>query len=258
VRQDWADGRRLAQALGLANGMSLALNPVTPDYAEAIPMALSKAVPKRRAEFAAGRRAARAALLAGGWPVDKNDPDAAKPAALLHGCAGQGKTELDRLGRDGAALDDKGQIATLGIGADGLPMWPRGVLGSISHCRDLAGALVGPSACLQLLGLDIEEILTPDQALEIAPMVMPEAQPMASDAAMALNVTRVFSAKEALFKALFPHIRQIKEFSAARALWQGSNLSLVLTEDWGDYGRNQTFAVHQDCGPAHVITAIWR
>ena len=50
------------------------------------------------------------------------------------------------------------------IGKDREPIWPEGIVGSISHCDSLTGAIVAKSSDHISLGLDIEEIgrVTPD------------------------------------------------------------------------------------------------
>lgn len=38
------------------------------------------------------------------------------------------------------------------------PLWPEGVVGSISHCKDLCGAVIGASTDIKAIGLDLENI----------------------------------------------------------------------------------------------------
>ncbi len=216
---DWPEDQVLAHSLGLPAAVTLALSPISTDGGGGfypLPPALERARPKRRAEFAAGRQAARLALQAAG----------------LKGAESPG------------------------IGADHLPIWPEGWRGSISHSTRLAGALVARVDAIRFLGLDIEGVMAPELAQEIAPEIMPEAPLTGEDAAFLL--TRVFSAKEALFKALYPVVGEVKEFSAAKADWQGEDLRLVLTEPWGPVPEGTSFDVAQSCAAGHVITAIWR
>lgn len=70
-----------------------------------------------------------------------------------------------------------------------------------------------------VLGLDLERIVPPGTAQQIASGVMPERSPGGSGMTLAEEITRVFSAKEALCEALFPHTRQFREFSAASIDW---------------------------------------
>lgn len=119
-------------------------------------------VPKRLAEFRAGRFAARAALAELGLP----------PRALP-------------------------------AGPDRAPIWPLGVQGSITHsdalCLAVAGRLPG-------IGVDLEPDLPLDPALRDL-VLRPEEQG-ASDAEAKL----IFSAKEAAYKAQYPHSRQVFDF----------------------------------------------
>lgn len=127
-------------------------------------------VPKRLAEFRAGRFAARAALAELGLP----------PRALP-------------------------------AGPDRAPIWPLGVQGSITHsdalCLAVAGRLPG-------IGVDLEPDLPLDPALRDL-VLRPEEQG-ASDAAAKL----IFSAKEAAYKAQYPHSRQVFDFQGLQITLQ--------------------------------------
>ncbi|MEY5039221.1 MAG: hypothetical protein RL472_2327 [Pseudomonadota bacterium] len=92
------------------------------------------------------------------------------------------------------------------------PVWPTGVAGSITHSRDRAIAAV--STHYGALGLDCEALVAPDRALQLAAAIFsevesrhrPEALPFAS------FFTLVFSAKEALYKALSARLSRIPDF----------------------------------------------
>lgn len=131
------------------------------------PAALAGAIAKRRTEYLAGRVCAR--------------------AGLRH------------------AL---GQEAVPGIGADRAPRWPAGAVGAITHSRGRAAALVGDGADWLGLGLDAEHWLAPDRARRLAAQILTPAEREAlgeqDDNAFARRLTRVFSIKESLFKALYP------------------------------------------------------
>lgn len=211
-----------ARDLPLPPGAALAFAPVLAVSGEGLPDAIRRAAPRRQAGFAAGRAAAQAALRAAG-----------------HG--------------DPAPPD---------IGADGLPDWPRGWLGSISHSDQIAAALVAPGKGARLLGLDVERIVTAEVAAQIAPDVLPELPPGRAGIPPALEVTQAFSAKEALYKALYPLTRQFRAFSAARVAWSAADplrLVLALTEDWGpDWPAGTRFEARQSLAAGHVVTVLWR
>lgn len=105
------------------------------------------------------------------------------------------------------------------IGCHRQPLWPAGIIGSISHTRQWALAAVAKSfSGMAGLGIDLEPQLSSQQAHEIADTVMQgEEKEMASNSGLPFEqvVTLVFSAKESLFKALFAHVGDWFDFSAA-------------------------------------------
>ncbi|MCX4746054.1 4'-phosphopantetheinyl transferase superfamily protein [Kitasatospora sp. NBC_01287] len=92
-------------------------------------------------------------------------------------------------------------------GPRGEPLWPAGVVGSITHCRGYRAAAVARSAQVPLLGIDAEEhrALPP----ELLPRVLLPAEraAVARLARLAPQThwpTVLFSAKEAVYKAWYP------------------------------------------------------
>lgn len=133
---------------------------------------VARAIPARRAEFLAGRIAAR--------------------RALMHlGCE------------------------TLDIPAapDRAPVWPAGIAGSISHTAHAAVAVVAEAARHPLLGIDIEPAgPLPDELIE--EICRPEEIAALPQTDRALHARRIFSAKEALYKAQYPRSRTAFGFHA--------------------------------------------
>lgn len=134
---------------------------------------VQEAVPGRRREFAAGRRAAHSAMRRLGLPLEP----------LL-------------------------------ASRDRTPIWPPGVVGSISHTSQIAFAAVTSQAHLQGLGVDVEEggalprdivaqVCTPSELKYLAPW----SAEVGGDAAKLL-----FSAKEAFYKSYYPIRRRFLEF----------------------------------------------
>lgn len=143
-------------------GMALrAIDDAPPPLWPGEAVAVARAVPLRRREFAAGRAAARAALS-----------DAGLPAAALP------------------------------PGPDRAPCWPAGLCGSISHTRDLAGALAARRSDWPSVGLDLEPALPLDDAL--AEMILTAEDDDGGVLPAPLAAKLIFSAKEAAFKAQFP------------------------------------------------------
>jgi 4'-phosphopantetheinyl transferase EntD len=134
--------------------------------------AVARAVAKRTREFSTGRLCARAAMAALGVPPHP-----------------------------------------VPVGPQREPVWPDGLVGTISHGGELCLAAVSRKDDLLALGIDLEVgdpldpeirglICTPDE-LRGAP---------AWGAAGVDPHKLVFSAKEALYKALFPHARRYIDF----------------------------------------------
>jgi len=108
------------------------------------------------------------------------------------------------------------------VGEDRAPQWPRGVVGSITHGAGWAGVVVGSSQQWSGLGLDIERILAPERADRLAAEIL---TPRELEIYFPLNeneraelVTRTFSFKESLFKALYPLVQQRFYFQDAEVL----------------------------------------
>lgn len=102
-------------------------------------------------------------------------------------------------------------------GADREPLWPRGVVGSISHSHGQALALVAPENLYRSLGVDIEFVVEPDKAHDLFDMIATSAeesrlQPL-TQGDRALTFTLLFCAKEAIFKATWPHVRRFFDFN---------------------------------------------
>ncbi len=90
----------------------------------------------------------------------------------------------------------------VGRGPYGAPLWPAGIVGSITHCAGYCGAAVAHSYVLAALGIDAEVIQAID---DIAPLVCSPGEMAALPHLPGVDPSLVvFSAKEATFKAWFP------------------------------------------------------
>lgn len=134
---------------------------------------LARAIPRRQREYAAGRQAARRAMAAIGWPA------AAVPSA-----------------------------------PDRSPVWPSGLAGSIAHTRGACVAVVARSEDVAAIGIDLED--DRPLAADLWPTVCTpaeraflHAQPREQRGTLA---TRLFSAKEAVYKCQFPLTRRMLDF----------------------------------------------
>jgi 4'-phosphopantetheinyl transferase EntD len=116
------------------------------------------------------------------------------------------RTALARLGIEHPALL---------MDADRVPVWPPGVIGSLSHCEGYCGAVVARRGELLGIGLDVElagplppgvptAVLTPGEATALARLPALRGADWAKLA---------FCAKESLYKCLFPLTRTFLEFT---------------------------------------------
>lgn len=109
------------------------------------------------------------------------------------------------------------------------PVWPTGVAGSITHSRDRAIATV--STHYAAVGLDCEALVAPDRALQLAAAIFSEAEDRLRPEALpfATFFTLIFSAKEALYKALSPRLTRIPDFrEVTLTMMEPGRMALVL------------------------------
>lgn len=176
--------------------------------------------------------------------------------------------ELANAGRKRKAEHLAGRIAAAhalpdhtvsGIGPSGEPLWPDGVSGSITHSGTQAMAVVvrAPDA---LVGIDCEAILPEREAREIQDGIIDSQEAMCltrSDYPFALGLTLAFSAKESLFKALFPRVKTYMGFDCARITrLNEKTLTLALTRPQAEFKENTLFTVHWLLDGNQVITLL--
>jgi enterobactin synthetase component D len=139
-----------------------------------------------------------------------------------------------------AALCDCGQpLVDVPVGPAREPVWPPGIIGSISHVNGLAAAVVGQRTRRIGLGIDLERTAVAESqaALRKLAVDVDELKDLqALDVALTLNerVTLVFSAKESLYKALRGAVGRFFGFEAVRveAIDERRGVvSMVLTGD---------------------------
>ena len=130
------------------------------------------------------------------------------------------------------ALEQIGiQNVIIPIGKDREPIWPEGIVGSISHCESLTGAIVSRKADHISLGLDMEEIgrvtadLWPyvftDKEIEYLNTLPIDQQE--------LICTSIFSLKEAFYKFQFPITNLFLDFLDVEVQIPELNRMVVLS-----------------------------
>jgi enterobactin synthetase component D len=106
-------------------------------------------------------------------------------------------------------LDPRRPPTTIGRTERGTPMWPSGVVGSITHTGGFVSAAVARADEARSLGIDSERIVTSEQARRVSTHVSWPSELMHGRQAgldRLQSITLVFSAKEAIFKCLHPLI----------------------------------------------------
>jgi len=174
--------------------------------------------------------------------------------------------ELSQAGRKRKADHLAGRLAAFyalnrknipGIGSSGEPLWPAGMSGSISHSGTQAVAICQENG---LVGIDCEAIIDESEAREIQDGVIDsrEAQLLAEcGLSFDLALTLAFSAKESLFKALFPQVQAWMDFDSARVTALSANtLTLTLTRPLPPFAQNQVFSLHWCRLDSLVVTLI--
>ncbi len=161
-----------------------------------LPSTMDRAVNKRKAEYVAGRLCAMRALHA----------------------------QTGRVGVNIAA------------GTKGEPVWPAGWVGSITHTHGFAAAAVADARFMRSLGLDTEQIMTAQVMQNVATRICrpEEAYDVRLPVSPEVYTTLVFSAKESLFKCLFPLVGKMFWFEDARieiADYQAGAFTAVLMSD---------------------------
>ncbi len=98
---------------------------------------------------------------------------------------------------------------------DRAPLWPEGVVGSISHTDDWCAAAVAPSAQVRAIGIDLESASPLKD--ELLPRICTEQERrfVGQSAHPPLLAKVVFSAKEAFYKCQYPLSKQYLGFHDA-------------------------------------------
>lgn len=182
------------------------------DFSLMLPACIKKSVAKRQCEFLAGRIAAQYAIA-----------------------------QLTNRTRD--------NVPEIGIGKHRMPIWPEHISGSISHSSDTAVAIVGYKHLNEMMGIDIEDMVSVCVAAEIGQRVHSPAElqllrPAGLTSATA--TTLLFSAKESLFKGLFPIHNEYFDFhdvKLKRFVAEKNELQFTVNEQWSSSRGNQRYSV---------------
>ncbi|MFK2892163.1 4'-phosphopantetheinyl transferase family protein [Dyella flagellata] len=156
---------------------------------------------------------------------------------------------------------------TVPIGAERQPIWPNGVIGSMTHTHGLAAVAVEWAGRRRGIGIDVECVMN-EQACEAVVMTVLDRSELhclqaTRELALPVALTIVFSAKESFYKAAYGSVRRFFDFSAVRVVElnvQARRLTFVLTETLsGDFHSSQLFHAGFDFIKDGVVLthAVW-
>lgn len=99
-------------------------------------------------------------------------------------------------------------------GPDRAPVWPSGVVGSISHANEVCVALVARAGVITGIGVDLE--LSDPMPADLWPTVLTAAEMAVLDqlpgASQGQTAKLLFSAKECTYKCIYPQIQTVLDF----------------------------------------------
>ncbi|WP_373048807.1 4'-phosphopantetheinyl transferase superfamily protein [Vulgatibacter sp.] len=120
-------------------------------------------------------------------------------------------------------------------GPRGEPLLPAGVQASVSHKRSIALALVAHGAAT--VGLDVEELEPPRPSIARRILTEAEGAEVAAlpEAAQWPAILARFAIKEAIYKAVHPHVQRYVAFSEATVALDPPAATLALAHGEGAY-----------------------
>lgn len=96
--------------------------------------------------------------------------------------------------------------------ADRVPIWPAGVLGSISHTDDACLVALTLDPALRGVGVDVEMDAPRSARFFERITTSAERSRLGTETEGCAEASRIFSAKEAVYKACFPRLREFWGF----------------------------------------------
>jgi len=104
-------------------------------------------------------------------------------------------------------------------GQKGEPIWPDGIVGSITHCYPWSVAVAVKRSNRVAIGVDLET-MEGIQGTDISDLVCGEAElDWVRGGNLQERLTMIFSAKEAVYKAFYPLCRRYIDFKEVELTW---------------------------------------
>ena len=167
-------------------------------------------------------------------------------------------------GRQAAAnaLRQLNRTEAVGKLDNGCPAWPDGIVGSISHTSNYAWAVVGQALEFRSIGIDTEPLCESQTVDNLREQIAGGTEwRLAQDAGLSPTeaFTVVFSAKESLYKCVYPLSPVFFEFKDACLVEIGSGkLTLRVNDDCPNrLMRGVEMDVSYAVSPTDAFTACW-
>ncbi|HEY0466953.1 MAG TPA: 4'-phosphopantetheinyl transferase superfamily protein [Polyangiaceae bacterium] len=204
-------------------------------------------------------------MLPEGFIVECGDPRCAQVTlldterSLIEGSIEKRRREFS-MGRHCARL----ALARLGVaeiailaGTKREPVWPSGIVGSITHTDGFCAAAVGPASRFLGVGIDVELAEPLDRQTAIAVASDSEANRLSAlDPGLAARL--VFSAKESFYKCQFYHTRHwLDFFDVVIELEEQGEFSASLLVDALPLCRGLSIRGRWAVREGLLFTAIW-
>jgi 4'-phosphopantetheinyl transferase EntD len=205
-----------------------------------------------------------AALFDGPVAVGVTDPRGPQPPALGKEAAHLGHA-IDARQREFAAGRAAARIAMAQLGLppvaipaapDRAPLWPKGIMGSISHTGLLCAAVVSTGS--QSPGLDIEQD-TPLSRSLLSTICSPSEQQRIAGPDQLWLAKLVFSAKEAVYKAQYPLTGMLFGFDHIDITFDlpARGFTATFLKPAGGFAAGDKLLGRFDRIDGHLVTAAW-
>jgi enterobactin synthetase component D / holo-[acyl-carrier protein] synthase len=159
-------------------------------------------------------------------------------------------------------------LASLGVhhvaiprGKSGEPLWPDGFVGSISHSPEAAIAVAARRVDYVGLGVDLEDRRRGPSARAARLVCRPSEMEWVDVEIGTERLARLFSAKEAIFKALFPIEGVWLGFADAELSWHAESGGFfdarVLKSVGQGYPEGFRLRVNSSIGPTWVLSTAF-
>ena len=141
-------------------------------------------------------------------------------------------------------------------GSSNEPLWPKGIIGALSHCPGIAVCAVCYDDMLRGLGVDIEE-LAGDMPQDVIKLVCTDKE-MEWVRGEIYKMKMIFSAKEAAFKAFFPSVKMYMDFKDAELKWNERKalFDARLLKHYEPFGTGFSFEVGSIINSRYVLSHV--